>query len=81
MKLERTDGSPSGRVTVAGVVDEHLRKVLLELPSLEYELAIEAHRVEQPVFCEGELVREGRSYVLRNPRAFRIEAEVDTIAQ
>lgn len=81
VKLERPEGNPSGRVTVAGVVDEHLRKVLIELPSLEYDMAIEAHRLEQPVYCEGELVREGRSYVLRNPRGFRIEAEVDAIAQ
>ena len=81
VKLERPEGSPSGRVTVAAVVDENLRKVQIELPSAEYDLAIEAHRLEQPVYCEGELVREGRSYVLRNPRGFRIEAEGDAIAQ
>lgn len=81
VKLERPEGSPLGRVTVAAVVDENLRKVQIELPQIEYDLAIEGHRLEQPIYCEGELVREGRSYVLRNPRGFRIEEEADAIVE
>jgi hypothetical protein len=46
VKLEGLEGNPSGRVTVAGVVDENLRKVQIELPFAEYDLAIEAHRLE-----------------------------------
>ena len=76
VRLERPEGNPSGRVTVAAVFDANIRKVQMELQAVEYDLAIEAHRLEQSVCCEGELAREGRGYFLRNVRAFRIEADV-----
>ena len=63
-------------MTVEAVLDARLRKVQMELQPVEYDVAIQAHRLYQPVCCEGELVREGRNYVLRNSRGFRMEAEL-----
>jgi hypothetical protein len=70
LRLERVAGAPTGTVTIAGVVDASLRKVRVELAASDYPVAIEAHREGRPVRCEGELVREGRTYVLRHPRQF-----------
>jgi hypothetical protein len=74
--LRRDEGAPVGKVTVTAIVDDTLRKVQLELGDPDYTQAVEAHKREQIVLCEGELVREGRSYSLRQPRDFRIEGDV-----
>ena len=62
----------SGRVTIVGEVEDSLRRVTLFLPPSWYDDAIFAHREGIPVVCLGELVREGRSYVLRNPHGFSL---------
>lgn len=74
--LRRDEGTPLGRVTITAVVDDTLRKVQLDLADPDYTQAVEAHKREQIVLCEGELAREGRSYSLRQPRNFRIEGDV-----
>jgi len=74
--LRREEGATMGHVTIAAIVDGNLRKVLVNLESNAYQHAIEAHRREQPITCSGELVREGRSYLLRNPRNLFVEPEV-----
>lgn len=78
VKLERPEGIRDGRITVAALVDESIRRVQLELTAGDYAQAIHAHEREQPIYCEGELTREGRGYVLHNPRAFRVESDPDT---
>lgn len=75
LRLERAAGASTGTVTIAGVVDASLRKVRVELEASDYSTAIEAHGEGRPVRCEGELVREGRAYVLRHPRQFALEPE------
>jgi hypothetical protein len=73
--LRRDEGAPIGKVTVAGVIDGALRKIQLELGEPDYSQAVEAHKQELVVSCEGELVREGRGFSLRNPRNFRVERD------
>jgi hypothetical protein len=75
IKLERPEGSDTGRVTVMGFVDDRPRKIAMVLNSPDYDKAVEAHRNQQSVFCYGELTREGRAFTLVAPRGFIIEPE------
>lgn len=73
--LHREQGEGKGRITVTGLVDGSLRKILLELEPTDYKHALYAHSQQLSVACEGELEREGRSYRLLNPRKFVVIAE------
>lgn len=73
--LERPEGAAAGVVTIAGVVDEHIRKVRVELGDADYAIAITAHRDRRVVRCEGELVKEGRMFFLRDPRLFVLDED------
>jgi hypothetical protein len=75
--LSRDEGEPTGRIIIVGEVDDRLRRVSVELPTPLYHEAIRAHDERIPVICYGELVREGRSFVLRNPYDFALLAESD----
>lgn len=75
VKLDRAPEQSIGKVTVIGVVEGKPHRVLLELPDPHYSLAIKAHEQQQPFRCFGTLVREGRSFVLRDARDFAIEAD------
>ena len=70
--LSRGEGAPIGRVTVAGFIEGRARKVLIDLPEPDYTTAWRAHKAEAIVLCTGELVKEGRSFRLLNPRHFRM---------
>jgi hypothetical protein len=74
--LHRED-SRAGTITVSAVVEDRFRKVRIDLDPSDYDLAIAAHQKRLPVICEGDLVREGKGYVLKNPRSFGIEREED----
>lgn len=73
--LHRERGEGIGRITVTGLVDGLLRKILLDLEPGDYKHALYAHSQQLAVACEGELEREGRSYRLLNPRKFVVVAE------
>ena len=75
VKLEREEGSPTGRVTVLSFVDERTCKVRLELGDEEYHKAIQAHDNQEAVQCLGSLVREGRGFVLKYPHGFEARAD------
>jgi hypothetical protein len=70
--LSRAEGAAIGHVTVAGFIEGRARKVLIDLPEQDYATAIRAHEEEAIVLCTGELVKEGRSFQLQNPRRFRM---------
>ncbi len=61
------DPASPGRITLQGVVEGRLRKISVELRTEDYQQAVEAHRAFEKVRYNGELVREGRTFVLRNP--------------
>lgn len=75
VKLERSEGQPAGKVTVIGPVDGKPHRVQLVLSEPHYQTAIRAHQQEQPFRCVGTLVREGRGYVLLDPRDVTVEAD------
>ena len=66
-KLERTDTSGPGIVTVHALVDQTVKRVRLELTDTDYTMAVEAHGEGRDIACTGRLVREGRSFTLKNP--------------
>jgi hypothetical protein len=49
--------------------------VRVELSGADYAVAIRAHEQRATVVCEGELIREGRGFALRNPRQFLVREE------
>lgn len=61
-------GGDQGRVTVIGTADGVARKVTLDLAGGNHALAVRSYEERIRLSCIGELVREGRSWVLRNPR-------------
>jgi len=75
--LNRPEGAAIGRVTVAGFVESQARKVLIDLAEPDYSKAIVAHEQQAIVVCTGELMKQGRSYRLQNPRQFRLRGDSD----
>ena len=69
-RLESAAPTTGGEVTIAGLVDGGVRQVVVALGGEDYQRAVHAHHQELEVNVEGELVREGRSYRLGNPRMF-----------
>ena len=73
-KLEHKDGD-HGKVTIIGSTDGVPRTVTMELAGKEHENAIRSYEDRIPISCVGELKREGRSWVIRNPREFKLLVE------
>lgn len=70
VKLNSSDAARGGEAVLKATVDGRFRSVRVVLDSSAYAEAIEAHKEHLLVRCIGELAREGRSLVLRNPRDF-----------
>jgi hypothetical protein len=70
-KLQESDSI--GTVTLLGVVVGKLRKINVELPEPEYSEAIKAYQERLPVACTGDLIKEGNTFVLKNPRHFALD--------
>lgn len=77
-KLERVEGENAAKVTVLGTVDGNRRTVHAELTGADHSLAIRAYENRLPIACTGELVREGKSHRLKNPRGLRLLDETET---
>jgi hypothetical protein len=73
VRLERPEGAAVGAVGIVAYIDGRPRPVNVELRGPEDDLAIRAHQERLPVVYTGELVREGRALMLRNPRDFGLE--------
>ncbi|MEK8016259.1 MAG: hypothetical protein VSS75_005275 [Candidatus Parabeggiatoa sp.] len=71
--LHRDKETTTGVVTIMAFLDGRHRKVRVELEEKDYESAIQAHKENRVVSCEGQLVREGRSVILKHPRNFTLE--------
>ena len=70
--LDRPGGEEVGTVTVLGFVDERPRRIRMQLRDPDYHIAVQAHDQRVPVYCVGELVKEGRTFNLQQPRHFRL---------
>lgn len=75
VKLERQDGSATGKVTVVGIVDDRPVRITVELDDTAYHRALQAHAQGQTVKAVGTLVKEGRGFVLKNPSHLTVEPE------
>lgn len=70
VKFESTTPATGGNVTIAAVIDDAVRQVVVTLGADDYKAAMHAHQNELGVSVEGELQRDGRTYRLRNPQMF-----------
>jgi len=70
-KLEHQSGD-HGKVTIFGSTDGVPRTVTTELAGKDHQNAIRSYEERIPISCVGELAREGRSWIIRNPREFRL---------
>lgn len=75
IKLERYPESRIGSATILGFVEEQPHLVKVELAEAQYELALRAHESRAPILVLGDLIREGRRFTLRQPRALKILEE------
>lgn len=75
VKLEKLSQISRRHITINGLIDHRFRNVLVELVEDDYRKATNAHRDHLLVRCNGELMREGRQYVLRNARSFEVVSQ------
>ncbi len=66
-KLEH-QAEERGKVTINGTADGVARSITLELMGDEHRMAVRSYEERIPLACLGELVKEGRSWLLKNPR-------------
>ena len=66
-KLEHQSGN-RGKVTISGSADGIPRTVVVELSGAEHSMAVRSYDERITLVCYGELLKEGRSWVLKNPR-------------
>jgi hypothetical protein len=77
VKLESDDPAVDGTVVVRAYFEGGVKLVRVRLRQPAYRLAWSAHDSRALITCFGDLIRQGRSYELQNPRAFRIVATGD----
>jgi hypothetical protein len=75
ISLHREKEKTTGLVTIMAFMDGKHRKVRVELDDKDYDKAIQAHKEHIPIFCEGELIKEARSFLLNHPRNFCLEPD------
>ena len=59
-----------------GSVDGIPRRATMELSGANHQSAIRSYKEQIPIVCIGTLAREGRSWILKNPREVRLLEEV-----
>lgn len=64
-----------GRVTIVGSIDGTQRSIVVELSGIDHSLAVRSYDERVQISIVGELTREGRSWVLRNPREIELLLE------
>jgi len=72
VKLDRGIEERVGRVTVLGFIEDRPHNIRLELSGDDYSTAVTAHDERKLIQARGDLFKEGRSYVLKDPRGIRI---------
>ena len=75
VKLSSQESSQGGEAVIHGFVEGKPIAIRVVLAPESYQTAINAHRDGLLVRCLGDLGREGRSWVLQNPRDFIILTE------
>lgn len=75
LELASEDPSLGGTLTIGGALDNRVVRVRVQVSRADYARALKAHEEKRVVLTEGELVREGRSFALRNARNFSVEMD------
>jgi hypothetical protein len=70
VKLDSAEPAYGGKIVVLTAVDGKRRHIHVALEATQYRTAIDAHLAAAQVRVVGDLVHEGSSWVLRNPRDF-----------
>lgn len=70
VRLDSSNATAGGEAVMRVDLEGRTRHVRLSLDGGSYQAAIHAHEDRGLVRCVGDLAREGRSWVLRNPREF-----------
>ena len=71
--------SALAQIILMGFVVGKLRKINLELPDSDYQLALKAYEDRSPVTCFGDLIKENDCFVLKNPRDFALLTDAELI--
>jgi hypothetical protein len=72
VRLDRQPAEQVGQVTVLGFIEGRPYHIRVELGTEDYTRAVLSHDQRRPIFAIGDLVKEGRSYVLQHPRGVRV---------
>jgi hypothetical protein len=75
--LKRGQATSVGHITLSTFLDNRLRNVQIDLDAEFYDQAIIAHRDKRLVSCAGELVRLGRTIILKNLTSFEVAPAFD----
>lgn len=65
------------QIIVSTIIDGKPRTVHIDLTEAEYNRAIEAHRSEKMIKCDGILTREGRRFTLTQPSPIEVIQDSD----
>lgn len=80
-QLRRDEDAETGRITMTSWSASGPRNVSMTLDGSTYAIAVKAHTDRESVYAVGELVKEGRTYTLRNVREFSIVDIPDTVLE
>jgi hypothetical protein len=72
VRLDRPEGAPFGRAVVVSFLDDRPVRISIQLDADDYAVALAAHGERLPIYCAGTLIKDGRSFVLRDLRDFRV---------
>jgi len=72
VRLNRGPEDRDGEVTIAGLIDEATRSVVVCLTGDDYRLAVRAHQDRLPLSVTGALQKQGRRYTLMSPTSIRL---------
>jgi hypothetical protein len=66
--LDRAEGDSIGKIKVSCMIEKKWKKIWIELENADYVTALACHEKKIPISCTGDLERDGRSWVLTNPK-------------
>ncbi|MEK5409148.1 hypothetical protein MKX36_25005 [Paenibacillus sp. FSL W8-0439] len=76
-KLDSTDASRGGRVSIITNIENKDRIISFDLPATLYQTAVTAHFNRSLFSCVGTLTKESKGYTLSNVTSVKIENELD----
>lgn len=76
-KLVSDNVPAGGDVLLKARMDDQVRTVRAKLAPNDYQIAIDAHKGHSWIRCTGELSRQGRFWVLENPRDMSVIGDLD----